>query len=94
MTKKELLARCSTILNETKSGSVITDSDKDFLIDIFQYHKNWDKIKGVGINYITTSMTVFNGKIFMIVRVDGSRVTISYVECVNNIKKINDKKAN
>lgn len=86
MKKSAIRQFCQKILDSHIPGSVILD-DNDFLLDLFATHPHWEFKKGAGVLFISVEKALFNTKCFWINRIDGTKIHISYNQCL--IGKIN-----
>lgn len=85
MNNTEKITKCRKILNKTSPGDRITDpEDIDFLIQIFEGHSEWILKKGLGIDYLTTGMSIYKNRCFIIHRIDGSSTDISFTHSIKN----------
>lgn len=96
MTKKAIQDECKRILHSTKNGDLLNENDKEFMLNIFQNHPNWNLKKGVGIKAITTTlppppMNRYN--CFYLIRLDGSGTDISYLAALKGADVKNDLKS-
>ena len=87
-TKRAIEEKVRGILN----SGVVSDRDCVFLMDLFQNHDEWRDKVGVGVAEIRVgdAESVNPGgwgpsSCFWLVRVDGSRVQISYRHCLGNL---------
>ena len=87
-TKRAIEEKVRGILN----SGVVSDRDCVFLMDLFQNHDEWKDKVGVGVAEIRVgdAESVNPGgwgpsSCFWLVRVDGSRVQISYRHCLGNL---------
>jgi hypothetical protein len=88
MTKQEKTKRCREILYKYSLNSPISDfNEVKFLQSIFEGHSEWEQKKGSGIDYISTQMTQYNNKCFVIHRMDGSSTDISFTKSITNKSK-------
>ncbi len=90
MTKKAQTERCQEILHRVRPGEKISGSDHDFLLSVFQQHREWDLKRGVGIDYITVNLTTHGNKCFFLHRTDGSVTDISFHKAIKGFKPVND----
>jgi len=84
----KIKARCRSILNLTKDGDKIGESDHNFLKDLLGKHKNKEaKLKD--LSYFTTGQPKdFNqSRCFFIVRSDGTQEDFSVHKCIEAITK-------
>jgi hypothetical protein len=94
MNNTEKTKACRNILHYCKIGKYVRPEDFNFLIEIFQNHDEWIEKRGVGISNISTILTGYKNKCFVLHRTDGTTTDISYVASIKNISKLdNIKKA-
>ena len=88
MTKKEKTQMCQTILHKYPIysdlgwGRITNQGEHDMLLHIFQNHPEWQLKKGVGIDFISVTLTSWKTRCFQLHRVDGTTTDISYKACI------------
>lgn len=89
MTKKELNNKCKEIWSSYKMRDVISNEDKDWLInEIFSNHPQWDWWYNQGITHISVGRSQkFGSPCFYIHFLNGKCADISWVKSINNITK-------
>lgn len=86
---------CKRILNDATNvalGYVAKEEDKNFLLLVFQNHKDWlQKTKGQKIIKIEIRPSMgYGNKCFYIVREDGTSIDISYIAAIEGRSKSKD----
>jgi Protein of unknown function (DUF3223) len=93
MNKKELLEKCRNILYKYSNHPTISNiEDRNFVLQLFEQHPEWNLKKGVGIKSISVINGSFNTKCFQLNRIDGSSTDISFTKCISNPTKISQVK--
>ena len=89
MTKQELNKRCKEIWSSYKLKTIISDDDKNWLINqVFSYHPNWDWWKDQGVTNISVGRaSKFGSPCFYIHFENGKCADISWVKSINNINR-------
>lgn len=90
MTKKAKIERCQEILHRVKLGVKLSGIDEEFLIGVFEGHREWDLKRGSGIDYITVNYTTHGNKCFFLHRTDGSVTDISFHKAITQPRPVND----
>jgi hypothetical protein len=84
-TKQAVTQACRDILHATPQGKAITSTEQVFLLDLFQHHTEWLEKRGPGVSAITTMVTWHGTKCFVLHRVDGSQVDISFAHAIKHL---------
>ena len=66
MTKEQRIKICKDILNAYSISQKLTDIDEAIVLNEFKNHPDWDKKKGVGIDFIYVDKDTFNNRCFYI----------------------------
>lgn len=82
MKKIEQIKKCKSLLKNYKEGELIEGADKDFLLTIFENHYNWGFKKGNGVESITVHNETHFNKRFLLNRIDGTKMPISYKKSI------------
>lgn len=85
ITKGELTTRCREILASTADGQLVSDESLPFLMELFQYHDEWQQKAGDGIRGISTQTTTQGTRCFVLVRNDESQIDISFPHAIRLI---------
>jgi uncharacterized protein DUF3223 len=65
-TKDQLTARCRAILSATPDGQLVTEDALPFLLDLFQYHDEWEQKAVGGVRGISTQNTLHGTRCFVL----------------------------
>lgn len=77
-TKDDVKGRCRAILAGTADGALVTETDAEFLYELFQFHDEWAEKSETGVEGITAQMTVQGTRCFVLRRHCGTEVDISF----------------
>jgi hypothetical protein len=84
-TKQHLTERCRDILAATPDGASVSPEYLPFLFGLFRYHDGWaDKSDG-GVQRITTQTTEHGTRCFVITRIGGDSIDISFPHAIKLI---------
>lgn len=88
--KASKINRCKDILHTTEVNRMVQNPDDfDFLLGIFNMHPEWD-LKSQGMRIVAISVRKspdHSSNCFYITREDGAETDISYLACINPVKK-------
>lgn len=85
-TKAKLTARCREILAATPDGQGVEEKSVPFLIDLFQYHDEWQKKAEGGVRSISTQTTPHGTRCFVLVPNVGDAIDISFPHAIRLVK--------
>ena len=88
MTKNKIAAKCRGLLNQSN----LSDSDMEFLKEVFLCHPNSKQKIGCGIKTIFVKKSEYGNNCFWIKRLDDSETDISYMKCLNKSNDIDSIK--
>ena len=91
-TKDDIKTECREILYSIPVGKRITDNAYSFLVDLFQYHDEWQKKTGGSCFEITTGQSAQGTRCFFICRADGIKIDISFLHAVKQIPSLRSRK--
>ena len=90
MNKEQRIKICKDILNAYSISQKLTDIDEAIVLNEFKNHPDWEKKKGVGIDFIYVDKDTFNNRCFYIKRIDSSFEDISYIKSIRNLNKLHN----
>ncbi len=90
-TKNAIRDRCREILSSTPDGSSVSDDQLPFLLELFQFHDEWDQKKADGVRRISTQTTDHGTRCFVLVRSDDSQIDISFPHAISLIPTARSK---
>ena len=91
-TKDDIKTRCREILGGVPDGKLISDNEYSFLVDLFQYHDEWQEKTGGCCFEITTGRTASGTRCFFIIGADGTKIDISFPHAVRQIPSLRSSK--
>lgn len=77
--------RCREILRNTPDGQVVCPVAMPFLFELFQFHDEWVEKSSPAVKAISTQTTAQGNRCFVLLRVDDSKVDISFKHAVRRI---------
>ena len=84
-TKREISDRCRAILAVTPDGVNVGEKDVPFLFALFQFHDEWNQKAIGGVVNITTQTTPHGTRCFVLVKLSGEKVDISFPHAIRLI---------
>ena len=88
MNKTEITNKCREILYKYLVWYKIHWEDVDFILSVFENHREWESKKWCWISHITTENAIRWTKCFVLHRKDGSSTDISFVKCITHPRNI------
>ena len=94
MNKIELkqFKKCSQILNHAPMGVALNPASSAILMQALQKHPKWQEKIGQGVKFISIEESQYGSKTFMLHRIDGSKIDISYRKAFGVISGFNKPK--
>jgi hypothetical protein len=84
-TKREISDRCRAILAVTPDGVHVGEEAAPFLFALFQFHDEWDQKATGGVVNISTQTTPHGTRCFVLVKLSGDQVDISFPHAIRLI---------
>lgn len=81
-TQKALRERVQGIMNSYRYDEVVGENDEEFLRHLITRHPDYEEKAGVGVGGFVVVRTEWNNRGLMLVRIDGSEIDISWLECL------------
>ncbi|MEV7418273.1 DUF3223 domain-containing protein [Streptomyces sp. NPDC089919] len=81
-TQKSLRERVQGIMNSYRYDEIVGESDEEFLRDLITRHPDYEEKAGVGVGGFMVVRTEWNNRGLMLLRIDGSEIDISWLECL------------
>ena len=84
-TKDGITARCRAILAATPDGQIIDEGAAPFLFELFEFHDEWTQKAAGGVVNISTQSTPHGTRCFVLVKLGGDRIDISFPHAIRQI---------
>lgn len=81
-TKAAVTDRCRQIIALTPDGCSVAASDLPFLFGLFAFHDEWPEKSRPGVRAVATQTTVQGTRCFVLERIDGSQIDISFAHAI------------